>query len=107
LAEKDIVAITFWDLGGFRNATNSKRPIARVEDFSGLKIRVIANPVYLETFKLLGANPVPMNFAEVYTALDQKAIDGQENPFSVIRSAKLYEVQKYLSLTNHTFSPNL
>jgi tripartite ATP-independent transporter DctP family solute receptor len=107
LAEKDIVGLAFWDLGGFRNVTNSKRPIARLEDFDGLKVRVIGNPVYLETFKLLGTNPVPMAFTEVYTALETKAIDGQENPHSIILSSKFFEVQKYLSLTNHTFSMNL
>jgi TRAP-type transport system periplasmic protein len=107
LAEKDIVGLAFWDLGGFRNVTNSKRPITRLEDFDGLKVRVIGNPVYLETFKLLGTNPVPMAFTEVYTALETKAIDGQENPHSIILSSKFYEVQKYLSLTNHTFSMNL
>ena len=107
LAEKDIVGLAFWDLGGFRNVTNSKRPITRLEDFDGLKVRVIGNPVYLETFKLLGTNPVPMAFTEVYTALETKAIDGQENPHSIILSTKFYEVQKYLSLTNHTFSMNL
>lgn len=107
LAERDIVGLAFWDLGGFRNVTNSRRPITRLEDFSGLKMRVIGNPVYLETFKLLGTNPVPMAFTEVYTALESKAIDGQENPYSVILSNKLFEVQKYLSVTNHTFSMNL
>jgi tripartite ATP-independent transporter DctP family solute receptor len=107
LAEKDIVGLAFWDLGGFRNVTNSKRPITKLEDFDGLKVRVIGNPVYLETFKLLGANPVPMAFTELYTALETKAVDGQENPHSIILSTKFFEVQKYLSLTNHTFSMNL
>lgn len=106
LAEKDIVGLAYWDLG-FRNVTNSKHPVARLEDFNGLKLRVIANPVYLETFSALGATPVPMNMMEVYTALEQRTVDGQENPFSIIRSAKLYEVQKYLSLTNHTYTTNL
>jgi tripartite ATP-independent transporter DctP family solute receptor len=107
LAEKDIIGLAYWDLGGFRSVTNSKRPINKLEDFNGLKLRVIGNPVYLETFKVLGANPVPMSFAEVYQALESKAIDGQENPVSVIRSAKIFEVQKYLSLTNHTYTINL
>ena len=107
LAEKDIVGLAFWDLGGFRNVTNSKRPIAKLEDLDGLKVRVIGNPVYIDTFKLLGTNPVPMAFAEVYTALETKVIDGQENPYSIILSSKFYEVQKYLSLTQHTFSMNL
>jgi tripartite ATP-independent transporter DctP family solute receptor len=107
LAEKDIVGLAYWDLGGFRSVTNSKRPVTKLEDLSGLKLRVIGNPVYIETFKALGANPVPLNFAEVYQALESRAIDGQENPVSVIRSSKFYEVQKYLSLTNHTYTINL
>ncbi len=79
LPEKGLVALGFWDLG-FRNVTNSKRPIARPEDFEGLKIRVIPNPVFLDTFKAFKANPVPMPFAELYGALESKAVDGQENP---------------------------
>lgn len=107
LAEKDIVGLAFWDLGGFRNVTNSRRPITKLEDFQGLKVRVIGNPVYIDTFKQLGSNPVPMAFAELYTALETKAIDGQENPYPIILNSKLFEVQKYLSNTNHTFSMNL
>ncbi|GEO17513.1 TRAP transporter substrate-binding protein [Microvirga aerophila] len=106
LPEKGLVGLAYWDLG-FRNVTNSKHPIAKVDDFGGLKLRVIANPVYIDTFKALGANPVPMNFAEVYTALEQKAVDGQENPFAIVLSAKLFEVQKYLSITNHTYTTNI
>lgn len=106
LAEKGIIGLAYWDLG-FRNPTNSKRPITRMEDFAGLKIRTMPNPVYLETFRLLGANPVPMNFGEVYMALESKTIDAQENPLSVIYSNRLYEVQKYLSVDNHTATENL
>ena len=106
LPEKGLVALGFWDLG-FRNVTNSKRPITRAEDLDGLKIRVIPNPVFIETFKAFNANPVPMPFAEVYVALDSKAIDGQENPFAVILSNKLYEVQKYVSATNHVYGANI
>jgi len=80
LPEKGLVALGYWDLG-FRNVTNSKRPIAKPEDLEGLKIRVIPNPVFLETFKAFKANPVPMPFAELYGALEAKAVDGQENPF--------------------------
>src|SRR5678810_1188019 len=100
LAEKGVVVLGFFDLG-FRNVTNSKRPITKVEDLEGLKIRVIPNPVFLETFKTFKANPLPMPFAELYNALESKAVDGQENPYSVIRSNKMYEVQKYVSATNH------
>ena len=106
LPEKDLVALGYWGLG-FRNATNSSRPIAKVEDFAGLKLRVIPNPVYLETFKAFKANPVPMAFGELYTALENRTVDGQENPYSVILSNKFYEVQKYVSATNHTFTQNI
>ena len=106
LPEKDLIGLGYWDLG-FRNVTNSRRPITKGEDLSGLKLRVIPNPVYIETFKSFGANPVPMSFTEVYTALETRAIDGQENPFLVILSNKMFEVQKYLSATNHTYSTNI
>ncbi|MFT4243052.1 MAG: TRAP transporter substrate-binding protein [Acidovorax sp.] len=106
LPEKGLVALGYWDLG-FRNVTNSKRPIARAEDFDGLKLRVIPNPVFLDTFKAFKANPVPMPFAELYGALEAKAVDGQENPFAVILSNKMYEVQKYLSATNHVYAANI
>jgi TRAP-type transport system periplasmic protein len=106
LPEKGLVALGYWDLG-FRNATNSKHPIAKPEDFDGLKMRVIPNPVFLETFKAFKANPVPMPFAELYGALEAKAVDGQENPFSVISSNKFNEVQKYLSATNHVYAANI
>ena len=106
LPEKDLIGLGYWGLG-FRNATNSARPITKVEDFSGLKLRVIPNPVYLETFKALKANPVPMAFGELYTALENKTVDGQENPYSVILSNKFYEVQKFVSATNHTFTQNI
>jgi TRAP-type transport system periplasmic protein len=105
LPEKGLVGLAFWDLG-FRNVTNSKRPISRVEDFEGLKLRVIPNPVFLETFKTFKANPVPMPFAELYSALETKAVDGQENPFAVILSNKIFEVQKFLSVTNHVYTAN-
>ena len=106
LSEKDLIGLGYWGLG-FRNATNSSRSIATVEDFAGLKLRVIPNPVFLETFKALKANPVPMNFGELYTALENKTVDGQENPYTVILSNKFYEVQKYVSATNHAFTQNI
>jgi TRAP-type transport system periplasmic protein len=106
MTEKDMIGLGYWGLG-FRNVTNSTRPITKLEDFSGLKLRVIPNPVYLETFKAFKANPVPMNFGEVYTALETKTIDGQENPYSVILSNKFYEVQKFVSATNHTYTQNV
>jgi tripartite ATP-independent transporter DctP family solute receptor len=106
LPEKGLVALGYWDLG-FRNVTNSRRAIARPEDLEGLKLRVIPNPVFLETFKAFKANPVPMPFAELYGALESKAVDGQENPFSVILSNKFYEVQKHVSATNHVYAANI
>jgi len=105
LADKGIVILGFFDLG-FRNVTNSKRPITKGEDLDGLKLRVIPNPVFLETFKTFKANPLPMPFAELYGALESKAVDGQENPYSVILSSKFYEVQKYVSGTNHVYATN-
>jgi tripartite ATP-independent transporter DctP family solute receptor len=106
LPEKGLVALAFWDLG-FRNVTNSKRPITKGEDLEGIKLRVIPNPVFLDTFKTFKANPLPLPFAELYNALESKAVDGQENPFSVILSNKFYEVQKYLSVTNHVYAANI
>ena len=106
LPEKGLVGLAYWDLG-FRNVTNSKRPIAKPEDLEGLKLRVIPNPVFLDTFKAFKANPVPMSFSELYTALETKTVDGQENPYSVILSNKFYEVQKYVSGTNHVYGTNI
>jgi tripartite ATP-independent transporter DctP family solute receptor len=106
LPEKGLIALGYWGLG-FRNTTNSKLPITKVEDFAGLKLRVIPNPVYLETFRAFKANPVPMNFGELYGALENKTVDGQENPYSVILSNKFFEVQKYVSATSHTFTQNI
>lgn len=99
-----LVNIVYWE-NGFRNLTNSKRPVTKVEDFSGLKVRVMQNNVFLDTFKTVGANAVPMAFQEVFPALETKAIDGQENPFVTIDTSKFYEVQKYLSVTRHAYTP--
>ena len=105
LAEKGVVVLGFFDLG-FRNITNGKRPITKAEDLAGLKLRMIPNPVFLETFKTFNANPIPMAFAELYGALESKAVDGQENPYAVILSSKFYEVNKYVSGTNHVYATN-
>ncbi|OYD55171.1 ABC transporter substrate-binding protein [Thauera propionica] len=104
LEEKGIVGLGYWDLG-FRNITNGVRPINKVEDIAGLKLRVIPNPINLDWVKALGANPVPLAWPEVYTALEQKAIDGQENPVTVIHANRFNEVQKHLALTNHVYNP--
>ncbi|SDJ92409.1 TRAP transporter substrate-binding protein [Natronincola ferrireducens] len=90
---------------GFRNLTNSKKPVATPDDMKGLRIRVMENPVYIDTFQALGANTVPMAWTETLTALQQGTIDGQENPVVVIHSFKLDETQKHLSLSRHTYSP--
>ena len=105
LADKGVVVLAFFDLG-FRNVTNGKRPITKAEDLEGLKLRVIPNPVFLETFKTFKANPIPMPFAELYGALESRAVDGQENPYAVILSSKFYEVNKYVSATNHVYATN-
>ena len=106
LAEKDIIGLAYWDFG-FRNVTNNKRPVTKLEDFKGIKLRVMPNPVFIDTFSALGTNPIPMNMGEVYVGLESKTIDGQENSASVVRAAKLNEVQKYFSITNHCFNANL
>lgn len=104
LEEKGLVGLGYYELG-FRQMTNSKHPITKVEDIAGLKLRVIPNPINVEWVKALGANPTPLPFPELYAALEQKAVDGQENPVATIKGAKLYEVQKFLTLTNHQYNP--
>ena len=89
---------------GFRHVTNSKQPITKPEDLSGLKIRTMENPMHLAFFKELGANPTPMSWGELYTALQQGTVDAQENPYAMIDDGKFYEVQKYVSETGHVFS---
>lgn len=103
LSQHGLIGLGMWDLG-FRNMTNSKRPITRAEDIQGLKLRVIASPIYLDLANALGANPVPMAFPELYGALESRAVDGQENPLAVIETSKFAEVQKYLSLTRHVYT---
>ena len=86
---------------GYREITSSTRPVKTPEDLSGFKIRVPASPLWTSMFKAFGASPTTINFNEVYTALQTKVVDGQENPLSLIDTAKLYEVQKYVAITNH------
>jgi len=104
LQEKGLVGLVYWE-NGFRNMTNNKRPITKVEDFDGIKLRVMQNNVYLDSFRKLGANAVPLPFSELFSALETRAVDGQENPYNTILSSKFFEVQKYLSVTNHVYSP--
>ena len=106
LPAKGLVGLGYWELG-FRNLTNSRRPVAKLEDIAGLKIRVVQSPLYIDLFNTLGANAVPLPFPEVYTALEQKTVDGQENPVSVVLSNKFSEVQKHLTLTRHTYNPQI
>jgi TRAP-type transport system periplasmic protein len=89
---------------GFRNLTNSRRPVVKLEDMAGLKIRTTPNPSHIKAFQLVGVNPVPMAYTEVFNALESRAVDGQENPITLIQSAKFYEVQKYLTLTQHAYT---
>ena len=104
LTDKGIVGLAYWELG-FRNISNSRRAVNSVEDLAGLKLRVIPNAINVDWVKAVGANPTPMAFPEVYAGLESKAIDGQENPFSVILANKFYEVQKFLVVSNHQYNP--
>ena len=106
LPEKGLVGLSYWELG-FRQLSNNRHPITKVDDIDGLKICVIQSPIYIDLFNALGANAVPMPFTELYTALETGAIDGQENPAPSILTAKLNEVQKYLTLTQHTYNPQI
>jgi TRAP-type transport system periplasmic protein len=96
-----------WGENGFRHMTNSKRSVSTPEDLRGLKMRTMENPVHVQAYKGFGIVPTPMAFSEVFTALQQGTVDGQENPLSVITSAKFEQVQKYLTLTGHVYSPGL
>ena len=102
LSEKNLVGLCYFE-NGFRHVTNNRRPITKAEDIKGLKIRTIQNPVFIDIFNTLGANATPMPFTEVFTALESKAIDGQETPYSNIYGNKFYEVSKYISNTGHIY----
>jgi tripartite ATP-independent transporter DctP family solute receptor len=103
---KGFVNLSIWEVG-FRNITNNIRPVKTPDDMKGLKIRVQESKIWIEFMKRLGAIATPIPFGELYTALQQKVVDGQENPVATIYSMKFYEVQKYLSLTGHTYEPAL
>lgn len=105
LEDKGLVGLDYWETG-FRNVTNSRKPVTSPEDVQGLKIRVMGNPLFLESFSALGTNPVPMAFGELYGALESRALDAQENPYSIVLTSKFYEVQKYMSVTNHVYTAN-
>ena len=106
LPAKGVIGLGYWELG-FRNLTNNRHPVAKADDIAGLKIRVLQSPVFIDLFTALGANPVPMPYPELYTALETGTVDGQENPFSNVVSAKMFEVQKYLTITNHIYNPQI
>lgn len=103
IANQGLVGLGWLELG-VRNVTNNVRPIATPADLDGVKLRTMKVPAHVATFETLGANPTPMNFGEVYSALQQGVIDGQENPLAIITSQRFYEVQKYLSTTGHVFA---
>lgn len=106
LDSKGIKGLAYWE-NGFRHLTNSARDVKTPADAKGLKIRTMENPIHLATWKALGANPAPMPFSEVFTAMQQKTIDGQENPVPTIYLSKYNEVQKYCTLTGHVYTPHL
>ena len=103
LPEKGLVGLGFWE-NGFRHVTNSRRPVQSADDMNGLKLRVIQSPLFVDTFNALGANATPMPFTELYTAMEQRAVDGQENPAATILASKFYEVQKHMVMSRHMYS---
>ncbi|GEO39843.1 ABC transporter substrate-binding protein [Skermanella aerolata] len=104
LSSKGLIGLSYFE-NGFRQVTNSRHPVAKLEDFQGLRLRVLQLPLFIDIFKELGVNPVPLPFPELYPALEQKVVDGQENPINTIYYSKIHEVQKYVSLTRHVFNP--
>lgn len=104
LEDHGLVGLAYSE-NGFRQLTNSKHAVKTADDFKGLKIRTMQNEIHIDAFEKLGANPSPMAFSEVFTALESKTVDGQENPLSTIKSQKYNEVQKHLSLTQHVYTP--
>ncbi|WVT76517.1 TRAP transporter substrate-binding protein (plasmid) [Sinorhizobium chiapasense] len=106
LPDTGLVGLGYWELG-FRNLTNDRHPVTKLEDIKGLKIRTIQSPIPIELFNTLGANAVPLPYTELYTALETGTVDGQENPAANILNAKFYEVQKYMTLTRHQYNPQI
>ncbi|MBO8137322.1 MAG: TRAP transporter substrate-binding protein [Desulfotomaculum sp.] len=104
LSSQGIKGLGYWE-NGFRHITNSKHPIKKLEDLQGLKLRTMENKLHIAAWKQLGANPTPMAFGELFTALQQRTVDGQENPLALIDSNKFYEVQDYLTLSGHVYTP--
>ena len=106
LPDTGLVGLAYWELG-FRNLTNNRHAVAKLEDIKGLKIRTLQSPVPVALFNTLGANAVPLPYTELYTALETGTVDGQENPNANIINAKFYEVQKYLTLSRHQYNPQI
>ena len=104
MQESGLVNLAYWE-NGFRNLTNSQRPVEQASDLEGMRVRVMQNNIFLDTFSSLGANATPMAFGEVFSALETGAIDAQENPFVTIDTSQFYEVQDYLSVTRHAYTP--
>jgi TRAP-type transport system periplasmic protein len=104
LERSNLVGLDFWE-NGFRHLTNSKHPVRTAADVKGLKIRTMESSIHLDSWKALGATPTPMAFNELFTALQQGTVDGQENPYPNIALNNLYEVQKYISNTGHVYTP--
>jgi tripartite ATP-independent transporter DctP family solute receptor len=104
LSYLNIKGLCFFE-NGFRSVTNSARPIRTPADLEGLRIRTMENPIHMETFRAMKAEPAPMPFGDLFTALRQKSVTAQENPLAIVETSKLYEVQSYLSLTEHFYSP--
>ena len=104
MPQHNLVNLSFWE-NGFRNLSNSVRPVESLEDFSGMRVRVMQNNIFLDTFQTLGTNATPMAFGEVFTALETGAIDAQENPYVTIDTSRFYEVQDYVSNTRHAYTP--
>lgn len=106
LLDKGIVGLGYWEMGYLNYHTGTK-PINKLEDIAGLKIRVTETPLQIDFQKALGANPVPIPYVELYTALEQRTVDGGNQTFINVQVAKLYEVQKYMTVTNHMYNPQM
>lgn len=104
MPEFNLVNLAYWE-NGFRDLTNSLRPVESLADFDGMRVRVMQNDIFLDTFQTLGTNAIPMAFGEVFTALETGTIDAQENPYVTIDTSHFYEVQKYLTNTHHAYTP--
>ena len=104
MPQHNLVNLSYWE-NGFRNLSNSLRPVESLEDFEGMRVRVMQNNIFLDTFQTLGTNAQPMAFGEVFTALETGAIDAQENPYVTIDTSRFFEVQDYVSNTRHAYTP--